>query len=357
MVARLYPLMSGWGKTGGMDLDTTTARPAGSPDAPELDRDPAVNSDRDPAVNPDRETNAASASEPPRMSRDSTNFKRLHRRLAREMGKAIADYSMIQEGDRIMVCLSGGKDSYTLLTLLTELQRRAPVRFEIIAMNLDQKQPGFPEHVLPAYLDDQGVDYRIIEADTYAIVKEKIPADRVACSLCSRLRRGVIYRTATELGATKIALGHHRDDMVETLFLNLFHAAKLKGMPPKLLTNDRRHVVIRPLAYCAEADIARFARAKDYPIIPCNLCGTQPQAQRAQIKAMLQDWERLHPGRLDAIFHAMQDIRPSQLGDTSLFDFAALESQREDFDPGEPADAPGTTFEHFSSTRALFAFD
>ena len=292
--------------------------------------------------------------EQPRMSRDSTNFKRLHRRLAREMGKAIADYSMIQDGDRIMVCLSGGKDSYTLLTLLTELQRRAPVSFEIIAMNLDQKQPGFPEDVLPGYLEGQGVDYRIIEADTYSIVKEKVPADRVACSLCSRLRRGVIYRTAEELGATKIALGHHRDDMVETLFLNLFHTAKLKGMPPKLLTNDRRHVVIRPLAYCAEADIARFARAMDYPIIPCNLCGTQPQAQRAQIKQMLQGWERLNPGRMDAIFHAMQDIRPSQLGDTSLFDFTGLEAQRE---VASEERAEGSTFEHFSSTRALFSFD
>ena len=292
--------------------------------------------------------------EQPRMSRDSTNFKRLHRRLAREMGKAIADYSMIQDGDRIMVCLSGGKDSYTLLTLLTELQRRAPVSFEIIAMNLDQKQPGFPEDVLPGYLDSQGVDYRIIEANTYSIVKEKVPADRVACSLCSRLRRGVIYRTAEELGATKIALGHHRDDMVETLFLNLFHTAKLKGMPPKLLTNDRRHVVIRPLAYCAEADIARFARAMDYPIIPCNLCGTQPQAQRAQIKQMLQGWERLNPGRMDAIFHAMQDIRPSQLGDTSLFDFTGLEAQRE---VASEERAEGSTFEHFSSTRALFSFD
>ena len=296
------------------------------------------------------------ADEQPRMSRDSTNFKRLHRRLAREMGKAIADYSMIQDGDRIMVCLSGGKDSYTLLTLLTELQRRAPVSFEIIAMNLDQKQPGFPEHVLPGYLDGIGVDYRIIEADTYSIVQEKVPADRVACSLCSRLRRGVIYRTAAELGATKIALGHHRDDMVETLLLNLFHAAKLKGMPPKLLTNDSRHVVIRPLAYCAEADIARFARAMAYPIIPCTLCGTQPQAQRAVIKEMLQGWERLHPGRLDAIFHATQDIRPSQLADAALFDFGGLDAQRTAAaDTAE--DTPGSTFEHFSSTRALFSFD
>lgn len=290
----------------------------------------------------------------PRISRDSTNFKRLHRRLAREMGRAIADYSMIQDGDRIMVCLSGGKDSYTLLTLLTELRRRAPVSFDLIAMNLDQKQPGFPEHVLPEYLEAQGVEYRIIEADTYSIVKEKVPADRVACSLCSRLRRGVIYRTAEELGATKIALGHHRDDMVETLFLNLFHAARMKGMPPKLLTDDRRHVVIRPLAYCAEADIAKFARAMDYPIIPCNLCGTQPQAQRAQIKAMLQGWERANPGRLDTIFKAMQDIRPSQLADTGMFDFAGLESQRTEA-PDREGEAPA--FEHYSSTKSLFSFD
>ncbi|MDA9175953.1 tRNA 2-thiocytidine(32) synthetase TtcA [Alphaproteobacteria bacterium] len=301
-------------------------------------------------------TEPATSAEQPRMSRDSTNFKRLHRRLAREMGKAIADYSMIQDGDRIMVCLSGGKDSYTMLTLLTELQRRAPVSFEIIAMNLDQKQPGFPEHILPRYLDGLGVDYRIIEADTYSIVKEKVPADRVACSLCSRLRRGVIYRAAAELGATKIALGHHRDDMVETLFLNLFHTAKLKGMPPKLLTNDARHVVIRPLAYCVEADIARFARAMEYPIIPCNLCGTQPQAQRAVIKEMLQGWERLNPGRLDAIFHATQDIRPSQLADRELFDFDDLETQRAAA-ADTLEDVPGSTFEHFSSTRALFSFD
>ena len=301
-------------------------------------------------------TEPDTSAEQPRMSRDSTNFKRLHRRLAREMGKAIADYSMIQDDDRIMVCLSGGKDSYTMLTLLTELQRRAPVSFEIIAMNLDQKQPGFPEHILPRYLDGLGVDYRIIEADTYSIVKEKVPADRVACSLCSRLRRGVIYRAAAELGATKIALGHHRDDMVETLFLNLFHTAKLKGMPPKLLTNDARHVVIRPLAYCVEADIARFARAMEYPIIPCNLCGTQPQAQRAVIKEMLQGWERLNPGRLDAIFHATQDIRPSQLADRELFDFDDLETQRAAA-ADTLEDVPGSTFEHFSSTRALFSFD
>ena len=221
-------------------------------------------------------------------------------------------------------------------------------------MNLDQKQPGFPADVLPRFLDDLGVEYRIIEADTYSIVQEKVPAGRVACSLCSRLRRGVIYRTAEELGATKIALGHHRDDMVETLFLNLFHSARLKGMPPKLLTDDRRHVVIRPLAYCAEAHIAKFARGMEYPIIPCTLCGTQPQAQRAQIKAMLQDWERANPGRLDTIFHAMQDIRPSQLADSSLFDFGGLEAQREAM-PDRSDDAP--VFEHYSSTHALFSFD
>ena len=325
-----------------MDLDHTT------PDAAA----PATTSGADAGSGHSAETGAAP--DQPRISRDSTNFKRLHRRLAREMGKAIADYSMIQDGDRIMVCLSGGKDSYTLLTLLSELQRRAPVSFELIAMNLDQKQPGFPAEVLPRFLDGLGIEYRIIEADTYSIVQEKVPADRVACSLCSRLRRGVIYRTAEELGATKIALGHHRDDMVETLFLNLFHAARLKGMPPKLLTDDRRHVVIRPLAFCAEADIAKFARGMDYPIIPCTLCGTQPQAQRAQIKAMLQDWERTNPGRLDTIFRAMQDIRPSQLGDSALFDFAALEAQREAM-PDRSDDAP--VFEHYSSTHALFSFD
>jgi len=254
----------------------------------------------------------------------STNTKRLERRLLRETGKAIADFDMIQDKDVVMCCLSGGKDSYTMLTMLRALQQRAPIRFEIIVMNLDQKQPGFPADVLPAYLSAAGVDYKIVTEDTYSIVKEKIPEGRTTCSLCSRLRRGVIYRTAKELGANKIALGHHRDDIIETFFLNLFFAGRLKTMPPKLLTDDGQHVVIRPLAYCAEKDIARFARALAFPIIPCNLCGSQENLQRKQIKLMLQQWERDYPGRGETIFQSLRHIVSSHLLDTENFDFAQL---------------------------------
>ncbi|MCG6871296.1 MAG: tRNA 2-thiocytidine(32) synthetase TtcA [Gammaproteobacteria bacterium] len=254
--------------------------------------------------------------------RKSTNFKRLERRLERQVGQAIAEYDMIGEGERVMVCLSGGKDSYTLLSVLLALKARAPVDFELVAMNLDQKQPGFPQDVLPKYLASLGVEYHIVEEDTYSIVRDKIPAGRTTCSLCSRLRRGITYRVAGELGATRIALGHHRDDIVETFFLNLFFGGTLKAMPPKLRSDDGRHVVIRPLAFCAEADIARYARARAYPIIPCNLCGSQENLQRKQIKAMLAGWETDYPGRTASIFRALQNIAPSQLLDPALFDFA-----------------------------------
>ncbi len=252
---------------------------------------------------------------------DSTNSKRLQRRLQRLTGKAIADFGMIEAGDRVLVCLSGGKDSYTLLDILRRLRERAPVDFELIAMNLDQKQPGFPADVLPRYLEAQRISYRIVTEDTYAIVQDKVPAGKTTCSLCSRLRRGIIYRTATELGATKIALGHHRDDIVETFFLNLFFAGRLKAMPPRLLSDDARHVVIRPLAYCAERDIARYAHARDFPIIPCNLCGSQENLQRKQIKAMLAEWRRSHPQRAESIFTALRNVVPSHLLDTRSFDF------------------------------------
>lgn len=254
----------------------------------------------------------------------SSNFFRLQKRLQSAVGKAIADFNMIEEGDTVLVCLSGGKDSYTLLTILRALQARAPIAFCIVAMNLDQKQPGFPEDVLPRYLDSIGVDYRIVEADTYSIVKEKVPEGKTTCSLCSRLRRGVIYRAAKELGATKIALGHHRDDIVETLFLNMFFGAKLKAMSPKLATDNGEHVVIRPLAYCAEKDIASYARHMAFPIIPCDLCGSQENLQRKKIKDMLLEWEKEFPGRIDKIFRSLQSVVPSHLADNTLFDFKSL---------------------------------
>ncbi|MCH8542988.1 MAG: tRNA 2-thiocytidine(32) synthetase TtcA [Alcanivorax sp.] len=252
-------------------------------------------------------------------------LNKLQKRLRREVGKAIADFNMIQDGDRIMVCLSGGKDSYTMLDILRNLQHSAPVQFELVAVNLDQKQPGFPEHVLPAYLEAEGVPFHILEKDTYSIVREKTPEGKTTCALCSRLRRGSLYGFAEEIGATKIALGHHRDDMIETLFLNMFFGGKMKAMPPKLRSDDGRNVVIRPLAYCREKDIARYAALREYPIIPCNLCGSQENLQRQAVKAMLQEWDRKHPGRIESIFTAMQNIAPSQLADTHLFDFASLE--------------------------------
>lgn len=255
----------------------------------------------------------------------SNNFNRLRSRLEHQVGKAIGDFNMIENGDSVMVCLSGGKDSYTLLDILLALRKRAPIDFRIVAMNLDQKQPGFPAEILPAYLKNLGVEYHIETQDTYSIVKEKIPEGKTTCSLCSRLRRGIIYRVAGELGANKIALGHHRDDMIETLFLNMFFAGKLKGMPPKLITDKGDHMVIRPLAYCAEKDIARFARAMEFPIIPCNLCGSQENLQRQNIKEMLNAWELQYPGRTAAIFTAMQNVSASHLMDSNLFDFKHIQ--------------------------------
>ena len=263
----------------------------------------------------------------------SGKFLKLRNKLISSVGKAIGDYNMIEDGDTILVCMSGGKDSHALLMLLLALQQRAPIDFKLIAMNLDQKQPGFPEHVLPEYLDKLGVDYRIVEADTYSIVKEKVPEGKTTCSLCSRLRRGIIYRTAQELGANKIALGHHRDDIVQTLFLNMFFGAKLKAMPPKLATNKGDFVVIRPLAYCAEDDIAAYARGMEFPIIPCDLCGSQENLQRQRIKAMLHEWERDFPGRTEKIFRALTNVAPSHLADTQLFDFRSLSSKTQEEDP------------------------
>ena len=249
---------------------------------------------------------------------------RLARRLRQQVGQAIVDFGMIEEGDRVMVCLSGGKDSYTLLDLLLQLQARAPVRFELIAVNLDQKQPDFPEHVLPDYLRARGVPFQIIEQDTYSTVTRLIPAGKTLCSLCSRLRRGALYRWAAANGIAKIALGHHRDDILATFFLNLFYQAQLKAMPPKLRSDDGRHVVIRPLAYCSEADIAEYAAQQKFPIIPCNLCGSQDHLQRQAVRRQLAEWERAQPGRCENIVRALAHVSPSHLADRQLFDFAAL---------------------------------
>jgi tRNA 2-thiocytidine biosynthesis protein TtcA len=258
----------------------------------------------------------------------SNNFKRVQARLRGFVGKAIEDFRMIAEGDRVMVCLSGGKDSYALLDVLLSLQRSAPVKFELVAVNLDQKQPGFPERVLPDYLTALGVPFHVIEQDTYRVVKRVIPEGRTMCGLCSRLRRGALYRYAAENGITKIALGHHRDDIVETLFLNMFFGGRLKAMAPKLLSEDRRHIVIRPLAYVPEREIERYARVRQFPIIPCTLCGSQQQLQRVTVKKMLADWEREYPGRTEAIFSAMCNVATSHLADPAVFDFAGLEAQR-----------------------------
>ncbi len=257
-------------------------------------------------------------------SENKYSFNKLQKRIRRDAGKAIQDFGMIEDGDHIMVCLSGGKDSYTLLDTLLYLQKVAPVRFSLVAVNLDQKQPGFPEHVLPAYLEKLGVDFKIVEEVTYSNVKDKIPEGKTSCSLCSRLRRGILYRTAKELKATKIALGHHCDDMIETLFLNMFHGGKLKSMPPKLASDNGEHVVIRPLAYAREKDIEQYSAAMEFPIIPCNLCGSQENLQRKQIKQMLNGWDKQFPGRIESLFTAMQNVVPSHLADSALFDFKAV---------------------------------
>ncbi len=259
--------------------------------------------------------------------RDQYEANKLRKRLRALSGAAIADYSMIEDGDKIMVCLSGGKDSHALLDVLLALREHAPIRFELVAFNLDQKQPGFPAHVLPDYLTRRGVPFRIVEQDTYSVVKRVIPEGATTCGLCSRLRRGVIYRVAGELDCTKIALGHHREDILETLFLNMFHGGKLKAMAPKLLSDDGRHVVIRPLAYCRERELAEYARVERFPLIPCDLCGSQPKLQRQAIKQMLSEWERKHPGRIDNMLRAVQNVVPSHLADATLFDFRALRAE------------------------------
>jgi tRNA 2-thiocytidine biosynthesis protein TtcA len=261
--------------------------------------------------------------------KEKYDTNKLHKRLRRLVGTAITDFNMVEEGDRVMVCLSGGKDSYALLDILRSLQIHAPLKFELIAVNLDQKQPGFPEHILPEYLTKIGVPFRIIEQDTYSVVKRIIPEGKTTCSLCSRLRRGALYRVASEIGATKIALGHHRDDILETLFLNLFYGGKLKAMSPKLINDSGQHIVIRPLAYCKEKDLEAYADAEEFPIIPCNLCGSQKNLQRQVIKDMMQEWDKKFPGRLETMFTAIRNVQPSHLVDNVLYDFQGLRIDNE----------------------------
>ena len=260
------------------------------------------------------------------------DFNKLAKRLRRNTAEAIVDYNMIDDGDRIMVCVSGGKDSYTMLDMLLSLQRVAPVKFELLAVNLDQKQPGFPADILPGYLKALGVDYHVIERDTYSVVKRVIPEGKTTCGLCSRLRRGTLYGYAQEHGYNKIALGHHRDDIIETLFLNMFHGGSLQAMPPKLLSDDGANVVIRPLAYCKEKDIENYAQRREFPIIPCDLCGSQPNLQRQKTKEMLHNWDREFPGRIESIFSAIRNVKPSQLADPNLHDFASLTQTVEESD-------------------------
>jgi len=279
--------------------------------------------------------------------RQKLEQNKLQKRLRREVGQAIADFSMIEAGDKVMCCLSGGKDSYAMLDILLNLQKNAPVSFELIAVNLDQKQPGFPEDILPNYLSAIGIEYHIIERDTYSIVKDKVPEGKTTCGLCSRLRRGILYNFAEEQGVTKIALGHHRDDLLETLFLNMFYGGKLKTMPPVLHSDDGRNTVIRPLAYSREKDIARYAKLRQYPIIPCNLCGSQENLQRQVIKDMFQHWDKQHPGRLETMFRALCNVEPSHLADTSLYDFREgkrLGGKRQAVQTASPGQEPEQSF-------------
>ena len=288
------------------------------------------------------------APEPVRPRKEQYEANKLAKRLRRQVGQAVGDFNMIEAGDRIMVCLSGGKDSYGLLDILMQLREKAPIPFELVAVNLDQRHPGYPEHVLPDYLRALGIPFHIAVQDTYSTVKRLIPEGKTMCSLCSRLRRGVLYRVAGELGATKIALGHHRDDILETLFLNMFHGGKLKAMPPKLVSDDGKHVVIRPLAYAKEEDLEAYALEKAFPIIPCDLCGSQATLQRKQIKAMLQEWEKRHPGRVESIFRSLAKIRPTHLMDGNFYNFADVRATGETsadgdkaFDPDEDLNNPG----------------
>jgi len=268
---------------------------------------------------------------------NQTELIKLEKRLRRNVGQAIAEYNMIEDGDKIMVCLSGGKDSYALLSILMILKELAPISFDLVAVNLDQKQPGFPEHILPDYLESLGVEYKIVEENTYSIVKDKVPEGKTTCSLCSRLRRAILYKAAKELGATKIALGHHRDDMIETLMLNMFYGGKMKAMPAKLVSDNGEHVVIRPLAFCKEEELIQYAALKNFPIIPCNLCGSQPNMQRQNIKHMLQDWHKHHPGRIESMFTAMKNIVPSHMCDSELFNFKEINSSSGIINGGDTA--------------------
>ncbi|MBM4904434.1 tRNA 2-thiocytidine(32) synthetase TtcA [Vibrio parahaemolyticus] len=261
--------------------------------------------------------------------KETLEFNKLQKRLRRNVGNVITDYNMIEEGDVVMACISGGKDSFAMLDILLNLQKAAPIKFEVVAVNLDQKQPGFPEHILPEYFETLNIPYYIVDKDTYSVVKEKVPEGKTTCGLCSRLRRGTLYSFAEKIGATKLALGHHMDDIVETMFLNMFHGSRLKAMPPKLRSDDGRNVVIRPLTYCREKDLIKYAEHKDFPIIPCNLCGSQENLQRQAIKAMLIDWDKKTPGRVEAIFKSIQNVSPSQLADRELFDFVNLPLDRD----------------------------
>jgi tRNA 2-thiocytidine biosynthesis protein TtcA len=261
--------------------------------------------------------------------KETLEFNKLQKRIRRNVGNAITDYNMIEDNDVVMACMSGGKDSFAMLDILLGLQKVAPIKFEVIAVNLDQKQPGFPEHILPAYLESLNIPYYIVDKDTYSVVKEKIPEGKTTCGLCSRLRRGTLYSFAEKIGATKIALGHHMDDIVETLFLNIFHGARMKAMPPKLRSDDGRNIVIRPLAYCREKDLIKYSEYKTFPIIPCNLCGSQENLQRQAIKTMLGEWDKKEPGRVESVFKSMQNVSPSQLADRNLFDFVNLPLDRE----------------------------